>query len=239
MPEMNRLKLKRKSYFVIEAIRMIEEQGIHNLSARTVAERAGFNTSSIYTYFSNMEHLESLACIYFTKKYLTDLDGYFKKAHSWTEKYMIMWELFLKHSFARPNEFAKVFYPISREPWTNQLYNEFFAMFPIEFQFADEQILEYLTIGSVQGGFHRDKYLLAKAASEGSVDRTKIDYIAEINIAYTYSVVSDIVNGVLDPRDRKLYSKCISYIAFTLLPYVTEDYKGFIVDKIKEYETLL
>ena len=234
MTEMNMLKRKRKSYFVIEAISIIEEEGINKLSARTVSQKAGFNTSSIYTYFTNMDHLESLACIAFTKNYLLDLDKGFKDK-SWIEKYIVMWELFLKYSFRSPVEFSRVFYPSSREEWTYNLYKEYFEMFPDEIIF-DESILQYFIIGSTERGYHRDKYLLKNAVEEGSLDKNKIDYIAEVNIAYTYYIVCDIINGVLDPSDPKLYNKCMSYIILTLKPYVAKEFADYINEKLAEYD---
>lgn len=234
MTEMNMLKIKRKSYFVIEAINIINKQGINKLSARTVSQKAGFNTSSIYTYFTNMDHLESLACIAFTKEYLLNLDKSFR-SKSWIEKYIIMWEQFLKYSFRSPIEFSRVFYPSSREEWTYNLYKEYFDMFPDENIF-DESILQYFTIGSTERGYHRDKYLLKNAVKEGSLDMNKIDYIAEVNIAYTYYIVCDIVNGVLDGADPKLYNKCMSYILLTLKPYVAEEFTEYINEKISKYD---
>lgn len=234
MTGMNRLKRKRKSYFVIEAINIIEKEGITKLSARTVSQKAGYNTSSIYTYFANMDHLESLACIAFTKNYLLELDKAFKNK-SWLEKYIVMWELFLKYSFRSPIEFSRVFYPSSREEWTYNLYKEYFDMFPDENIF-DESILQYFTIGSTERGYHRDKYLLKNAVEEGSLDKNKIDYIAEVNIAYTYYVVCDIINGVLDGSDQKLYNKCMSYIILTLKPYVAENFAEHISEKLAEYD---
>lgn len=234
MSEKNSLKIKRKSYFVIEAIKIIEKEGITKLSARTVSQKAGFNTSSIYTYFANMDHLESLACIAFTKNYLFDLDKAFRNK-SWIEKYIVMWELFLQYSFKSPIEFSKVFYPTSREEWTYNLYKEYFTMFTDEITF-DESILQYLTIGSTERGYHRDKYLLKNAVTEGSLDKNKIDYIAEMNIAYTYYIVCDIINGVLDASDPKLYNKCMSYIGLTMKPYVSAEFMEYINGKIAEYD---
>ena len=64
---------KRKrimSYFINATIELMEEEGIENLSIRKVADRAGYNSATLYHYFSNLDELELFASIKCLDEYM-------------------------------------------------------------------------------------------------------------------------------------------------------------------------
>ena len=44
-------------YFINAALEIIEEEGIDSLSIRKTAEKAGYNSATLYHYFSDFEEL--------------------------------------------------------------------------------------------------------------------------------------------------------------------------------------
>ena len=66
---------KRKrimSYFINATIELMEEEGIENLSIRKVADRAGYNSATLYHYFSNLDELELFASIKCLDEYMKE-----------------------------------------------------------------------------------------------------------------------------------------------------------------------
>lgn len=44
-------------YFVDATAEIIEEEGLENVTIRKVADKAGYNSATIYNYFSEVSHL--------------------------------------------------------------------------------------------------------------------------------------------------------------------------------------
>ena len=44
-------------YFVDATAEIIEEEGLENVTIRKVADKAGYNSATIYNYFSEISHL--------------------------------------------------------------------------------------------------------------------------------------------------------------------------------------
>ncbi|MDX5609295.1 TetR/AcrR family transcriptional regulator, partial [Clostridioides difficile] len=44
-------------YFIEAAQNIMENEGIENITLRKVADMAGYNSSTLYKYFKNLDHL--------------------------------------------------------------------------------------------------------------------------------------------------------------------------------------
>lgn len=61
-----RREQKRKrvmAYFINATIELMEEIGIENLTIRKVAERAKYNSATLYNYFDSLDELEMFASV--------------------------------------------------------------------------------------------------------------------------------------------------------------------------------
>lgn len=61
MEEMNIKKKRVMMYFIEATQELILKEGLENLSIKKIAEKAGYNSATIYNYFEN---LEVLNCMY-------------------------------------------------------------------------------------------------------------------------------------------------------------------------------
>ena len=224
-------KLKRKSYFIIEAINIIEKQGIGNLTARAVADAAGFTPSSIYNYFDSLDHLENLASIHFTENYSHELANSVKKTELGIEIYIIMWEIFLKYAFNNINIFYNVFYSSIAQSDGYNLFKEYYQIFPDNYPSFGGFILGMMNIDKTQ---NRGKFVLDKCVSEGSIQNDMLTYINDIHIGYTKFIITDIVKNNLYKPSPELYHKCILYIIYSMINYVPNKYKN-ILEKRMEF----
>jgi len=62
-------RCRKMSYFIDAADQIISEKGIESLNIREVSDIAGFNSATLYGYFSNLDHL-----VYYT--YIKHISGF-------------------------------------------------------------------------------------------------------------------------------------------------------------------
>ena len=113
MQQKDRKQLYRQqtmSYFINAALEIIEEEGIDSLSIRKTAEKAGYNSATLYHYFSDFEELRIFTAMKYLDQYAKDLPAYLKQATRPIEKYLKVWECFCLHSFSHPDIFWLLFF---------------------------------------------------------------------------------------------------------------------------------
>ena len=231
-------QIRRKSYFVTEAIRIIDEEGLESLSARAVSKAAGFNPASIYTYFAGMEHLTALACVHYTQGYLAEFSRAAGEAGTWLERYLLMEELYLKHAFRDPARFSKVFYPNSDEPWADSLFQEFYEMFPDQGLLREDNPLAgFFMVSTSRMSHERGIYLLSRAAEEGSLDRDAVEYVLTVDISNSYFILYDSKWDTEEERTAA-YRRTLKFHIMSLYHYVAAPYRPMLDGKLRYYETL-
>ena len=223
-------KLKRKSYFIIEAINIMDKFGIGFLTSRAVADAAGFTPSSIYNYFDSLDHLENVASIHFTEKYSYELASATNEMELGLEIYIVMWEIFMKHAFKNVNIFYNVFYSSIAQSEGYNLFNEYYEIFPEQYPKFGGFILGMMNIDKTQ---NRGKFVLEKCVSEGSIQSDMLEYINNIHIGYTKFIITDIVKNKLYTPSTELFHQCILYIIYSMIAYVPEKYKYILEKRIK------
>src|SRR5699024_2586417 len=95
--------------FIDATATLIKEEGVENVSIRKIAKKAGYTSSTIYNYFSEVSHLIFFAAKRFVDKYIEALPEYTDKAKDPLEKYLLGWECFCDHSFREPELYHAVF----------------------------------------------------------------------------------------------------------------------------------
>ncbi len=60
MEEMNIKKKRVMMYFIEATQELILKEGLENLSIKKIAEKAGYNSATIYNYFENLEVLNCM-----------------------------------------------------------------------------------------------------------------------------------------------------------------------------------
>lgn len=220
-------KLKRKSYFVIEAIKIIEKNGLGHLTTRSVANAAGFNQASIYSYFDNMDHLENIASIYFTEDYAHALTHYTEQVKTGLESYLIMWELFLYYGLNNPYLYYNVFYSAISQDGKHNLFKEFYELFP-ESKPIGGFVDDMFEIDQTQD---RSYFVIDKCIHEHSIDSSMSVYINDIHLGYTKCIFTDIVKNHLYEPSPQLFQKTMRYIIYSMIHFVSPLY----IDIINQY----
>lgn len=127
------IKRKRTISFFLDAAESIAtKNGIDSLTIRNVADKAGYNSATIYNYFDNLDQLIAFMVIRKTSDYLNKSIWYFDqdKIHT-LDDYIELWKIFCDCSFSDPVIYAYA-YSSSKEHMANyqsniKKYYEIFA----------------------------------------------------------------------------------------------------------------
>ncbi|WHY01783.1 TetR/AcrR family transcriptional regulator [Neobacillus sp. DY30] len=179
------------TYFVDATAEIIEEEGIDKITIRKVAERAGYNSATIYNYFSELSHLVFFASMKFLKTYTEEVAIYMEKGNTPIEKYLLAWQCFCKHSFKAPQIFHAIFImDLGEHP--EDLLEEYYKLYPNDLINIPEELKPILFERNMD---KRGLGLLQAAASEGQIKVENIDGINELTNLIWQGMLSNILNN--------------------------------------------
>lgn len=196
-------KQKAENYrrFINATRELMDEAGIHNVSIRKIAQRAGFHNSTIYLYFSDLDQLIMLASIKYFQEYSHSLELQSQKKLSSTENFITIWELFIDASLKEPCVFYRFFFG-KRSNNLHEVMNMYYELFPEERDdFSDD-------IKSMYYGkdiFERSLKLLRTIVDEDNlVTADNLNMLNEITVTYCeYKLMKKCQNPGLDSGRMK------------------------------------
>ena len=106
MEEMNIKKKRVMMYFIEATQELILDEGLEKLSIKKIAEKAGYNSATIYNYFEDMKAIEVYETVY---------------------------KIFTKHSFERPEIFHTLFFGKYSYKLEN-IIKKYYEIFPDEIE---------------------------------------------------------------------------------------------------------
>lgn len=217
-------ELKRKrimSYFISAAIDIIEQDGFHNLSIRKAAEKAGYNSATLYHYFNNLEELTLFASIKCLNEYAADIPHYMKKSQNMLEQYFLLWECFCKHSFRHPEIYQVLFFSPTGAANLPEAFRMYYEIFPQEKSESAEEYKEML----MEGDFYKRDYLsLERILKERECDILEEDAkaIIEMNILIYRGMLAKMKDCVWPVTPKEAVSRTLAYMKRTLSSYGIE-----------------
>ena len=130
--EENDIKKKRILRAFINSVRkVINEEGIENVTIRKIAKVAGYNSASIYNYFDNLNQLIFFGSISFLDDYVKAIPFYLNKSDDELEQYKLIWKCFVENSFENPQIFYAIFTENIGDSCEN-LFKKYYQLFPEE-----------------------------------------------------------------------------------------------------------
>lgn len=228
----NLRRQKTKENFINVAIEIIKQKGVGGLTARLVAEKAGYNVASIYNYFKNLDYLENLASIHFTKDYANELTSKTYMIQNGLEIYIIMWELFLKHAFKDPYLYYNVFYSATTQAKDVNLFKEYYDIYQEEKPTDGGYILGMMEIDNT---YNRGLYVLEQCCEEGSINCDMKEYINDIHIGYTSHIFTSMVKTKTLIPTEKLFNETMRYIIYSMYHFIPDNFKNIADTKLNNY----
>ncbi|WP_339251723.1 TetR/AcrR family transcriptional regulator [Sporosarcina sp. FSL W8-0480] len=195
-------------YFIEATVEIIEEEGIDQVTIRKVADRAGYNSATIYNYFKEVSHLIFFASMKLLKGYTDDVSVYMNRGKTPLEKYILSWECFCKHSFQQPAIFHAVFI-MDLDDHPETLIERYYEMYPSDLIHIPDELKPILFERNVT---KRGKSLLQQAAKEGQINEQLVDSLNEMTILLWQGMLTNILNNRMDYTLEEAEQKTMEYI---------------------------
>ncbi|MCI2062407.1 MAG: TetR/AcrR family transcriptional regulator [Eubacteriaceae bacterium] len=186
------VKHKRTMAFIIEAASdVMENEGESRCTMRQIADRAGYNVATLYNYFTDQDHLMMYASVKYISAYADDLDRALAREKDPLVRYKTLYDVFLKHAFARPAVFYNLFYGPYRQE-LEKVMHEYSEIFPGFLDGYDEHVRAVMLEGDI---YRRDKVMIDAAVSAGEIDEGSRRPIMVILSRSVQSLLQDYIAG--------------------------------------------
>lgn len=126
-------------YFINAADELIKEEGIENATIRKVANKAGYNSATIYNYFENIDHLIFYVAMKNLKDYAVALNTYIKDSKNAMDIYLKVWDCICDHAYRNPEMFNAIYFP-KVDRYFEDYVVEYYENFPEDMVTDNERI---------------------------------------------------------------------------------------------------
>lgn len=201
-------KSRMWKYFVEAATEIIQEEGTGHITIRKVADRAGYNSATIYNYFDEFSHLLFFASMRLMKEYTEEVARRIKQADSALDQYRAAWQCFSEYSFRSPDIFYTVFIrDLGDNP--DNLLEKYYAFYPSDLVDVPAEIRSSLLEPSVEKRGHP---ILMRAAEEGALPADKVSALNEVTILIWQGMIMSFLNNRLDITAEEAHKRTMTYI---------------------------
>lgn len=206
---MDKRQIQRKRmmlYFIEAADQIIEEEGITEITARKVADKAGYNSATLYNYFENLEHLVFFAAMKNIRDYTAALPESIAKSDNAIDIFLNIWECFCLFSYKKPDIYYAIFFANLDD--NLQIYiNQYYELFPEDLFVLPENMS---TIFLKQDIYERGRTTIERCVGEGLINREDAEDLNEIgNIIYQGMLLKLIKNKI---NSQEALEKTMKYI---------------------------
>lgn len=219
---MNNKEIQRKrmlTYFIEAAKKIMEEEGLQAVTIRKVADMAGYNSSTLYNYFENLNHLIFFASMKYLNEYAEGLHNFTKDSKNSLERYLNVWKCFCYHSFKRPEIYYNIFFGEFSNRMLNVSIRTYYAIFPEELSEESRSVFPML----LEDDFHlRDLAYLRPSVSEGLIKEEHLEEISEMCVLVYEGMLSRMLKTPKPYTIEEAVDKTMKYIN-RAIQYYTED----------------
>ena len=189
---MDKLDIKKRRvmmYFIEATQDLILNEGIENLSIKRIADKAGYNTATIYNYFEDLEELILYSSIDYLKIYLKDLKSEINSNMKAIEMYETIYKVFVHHSFEKPEIFHTLFFG-KYSYKLEKIIKKYYEIFPDDITGQTDITKSVLVEGNIH---NRDLPVIKQMIKEGSILEEDAPYIMEAIVRIHQSYLENIL----------------------------------------------
>ena len=189
---MDKLDIKKRRvmmYFIEATQDLILNEGIENLSIKKIADKAGYNTATIYNYFEDLEELILYSSIDYLKIYLKDLRNEISSDMKAIEIYRTIYKVFVHHSFEKPEIFHTLFFG-KYSYKLEKIIKKYYEIFPDDITGQNDITKSVLVEGNIH---NRDIPVMKQMIKEGSILEEEAPYIMEAIVRVHQSYLENIL----------------------------------------------
>ncbi len=176
---------KRKEntiHFINSTQKLINSEGVNNISIRKIATESGFHNSTIYLYFRDIDQLIMLASVKYFQDYSNKLEKVSKETNTPEESFFAVWRIYFRTIMNNPHIFHNFFFGKHSSDLT-EIMNTYYEYFPEErrhFNYTIESMYygENITV--------RSAFLLVPLADKNDnlVTSENLELLNEVMVSY-------------------------------------------------------
>ncbi|AQQ54800.1 TetR/AcrR family transcriptional regulator [Planococcus lenghuensis] len=190
--EKKEIKKRRMWNFFIDATEeLIREEGMQKVTIRKVADRAGYNSATIYSYFNELSHLLFFASLRLYKPYLATVTSAMDNLEDPLEKYYVAWEYFCEYSFKQPEVFKAIFLmDLGEHP--QALLQHYYEMYPADLITVPQDLQAILMDRNL---FNRGRYSVIPLVKAGLLKSEAAEELNELTNLVWLGMFTNFLNN--------------------------------------------
>lgn len=203
---------RTKKAFISATHEIIETEGIAKVTIRKVAVKAGYNSSSLYNYFENLDELLYMASIKYTQGYLERLTKR-DEPETACKRYLENWRCFAEEALKQPSYYYRVFFT----PYAvhlNSYLHTYYELFPESMTSDMKRLIPTLEKSHT---YRRDIECLQDCAQEGMIEVSEIEHINDMAMLICLGVLSRVIDGTTVEENGILVEQFMNHIKKVLL----------------------
>ncbi len=199
-------KRRVMTYFIEAADEIIKEEGISGITIRKVADKAGFNSATIYNYFENLDHLILFAAMKHIKEYALALPKYLYNVDNALDRFIKVWECFCYYSFKEPEIYYAIFFA-NLDKDLSEYIGEYYNLFPEEIGVQPKEVSTMLLRHNI---YDRGMALVDECVKEGFIREEDAETINEMCTLIYEGILQKVIKNKIDTD--KAMEKTMKYI---------------------------
>ncbi len=210
----NKMIKKRRmwGYFIDATVSIIQEEGFQAVTIREVAQRAGYNSATMYNYFGDLSHLQFFASMKLMNPYVLAVSQSIANEEDALEKYRISWDVFCRFSTKQPELFHAVFImDLGEHP--DALISEYYEMFPADLIEVPEELKVVLFKRNIM---NRGSSMLQDVVRAGKMTEAEADQVNYMTIMMWKGMLTDLLYNRSTDTPEEAYEKLMLHIDVVL-----------------------
>ena len=219
-------KRRMMSYFIDAADYIITNEGIDQITLRKVADRAGYNSATLYNYFENLDHLIFFASMRQIKDYSEALPKSLESARDAMDKFFVVWDCFCKYAYKSPEIYNILFFPNLNKHFEDYV-ADYYKFYPDELIQGDSSISTMLLKTDIN---ERGQAIVNVCAEEGFILEDDIGRLNDLSLLIFEGMLKRILREKISYDDAR--KTTMAYIEFVVKGLLQKDY-DFEYQKVK------
>jgi len=207
-------KKRIMTYFIEAADEIIKEEGISGVTIRKVADKAGYNSATLYNYFENLDHLLLFAAMRHIKDYASALPEYLKNSNDALDKFLTIWKCFCDYSFKDPEIYYAIFFANLDKDLEDYIV-QYYKLFPDELGIQPDNVSTMLLKHNI---YERGMTIVNECVDEGFIRKEDAEVLNEMTTLVYEGILLRILKGKISYDEAvKKTMKYIELIVNSLL----------------------
>ena len=166
--------------FIHATRKIIDAEGIEQVSIRKIAALTGMNSATMYLYFSSADVLITMASMSYLEEYCRTLAEDMPKMHTPEDTLLHTWDVFSRYAFASPDIFYHIFFE-THSVSLSEIIDQYYSLFPEQLHNIDGPVLDMLHEGLLS---ERSWHVLRPVAEQRGMKEEDARIVNDMLVSY-------------------------------------------------------